>query len=65
MTLTLTCKNCQEAMTGETEDELVARVQDHVRGHSERHGGPPHTVSREQVLARLHREQAKQGSQQE
>jgi hypothetical protein len=59
MTLSLTCKNCNEAITGEDEDEFVARVQAHVRGHGRTHGFS-HIVSRRQVLARLRRQEARQ-----
>lgn len=50
MTLSLTCTRCKEVITADGEDELVSRVQAHVRSHSR-----VHAVSREQVLARLHR----------
>jgi hypothetical protein len=53
MTLSLTCKHCDEVLTGDDEDGLVARVQTHVRGHA-RDYGRGHAVSREQILARLH-----------
>lgn len=56
MTLSLTCKRCEQEITGTTEDELVAKVQDHVAGHSDPHGRT-HPVSAEHVLRRLrHRE---------
>ncbi len=58
MALSLTCNHCHEVVTGEDEDELVARVQNHVRGHAHDHGrdhGRDHAVSREQILARLRR----------
>ena len=55
MTLSLTCKHCDEVITGDGEDELVARVQTHVRGHARGHRRG-HAVSREQILARLHRQ---------
>lgn len=58
MTLSLTCKHCDATLTGATEDELVDRVQAHVRGHSLDHGRD-HTVSREQILARHARQQSK------
>ena len=47
MSLTLTCKHCGAAVAGETEDELVERVQAHVRGH-----GATHTPPRAAILAR-------------
>lgn len=56
MTLSLTCKRCNEPITGEDEDELVANVQAHVRDHS-RARGISHDVSRKQVLARLQRQE--------
>jgi hypothetical protein len=55
MTLSLTCKRCNEVITGHDEDELVTRVQTHVRLHTRLHA-----VSREQVLARLHRQDRKE-----
>jgi hypothetical protein len=61
MTLSLTRKRCNEAITGQNEDDLVANVQAHVRGHSRMHG-ISHTVSRRQVLARLRRQEAKESS---
>jgi len=61
MSLSLTCKRCNEPITGEDEDELVARVQAHVATHSRLHGRF-HQVSREQVLARLRRQEAKENS---
>jgi hypothetical protein len=64
MALSLTCKRCNEPITGETEDELVTNVQNHVRGHSRMHG-ISHTVSRRQVLARLRRQEAKESSDKE
>jgi hypothetical protein len=61
MTLSLTCKRCNEKITGEDEDELVVRVQTHVGTHGRLHGRF-HTVSREQVLTRLRRQEAKENS---
>jgi hypothetical protein len=58
MTLSLTCNRCKEKITGEDEDQLVARVQAHVDGHS-RTSGHSHAVSREHVLARLERQARK------
>jgi hypothetical protein len=55
MALSLTCRHCHQVITGDDEDELVARVQAHVRGHARDHGRD-HAVSREQILARLHRQ---------
>ena len=57
MTLTLTCKRCNEAITAEDEDELVVRVQAHVGAHSRAHG-VPHNLSRKHILVRLRRQQA-------
>jgi len=59
MTLSLTCTHCGVVLAGDDEDELVAQVQTHVRGHARDHGRD-HAISREQILARLHREQSKQ-----
>jgi len=44
MALSLACKSCKELITGEGEDELVARVQAHVSDHARAHGRE-HTVS--------------------
>lgn len=54
MTLSLTCRNCKLAISGEDEDELVAHVQEHVREHG-RAQGVTHVPSPEQILARLNR----------
>lgn len=56
MTLNLTCKRCDEILAGKTEDELVARVQAHVRGHADKHG-QDHAPTRAQILRRLARAQ--------
>jgi len=61
MTLRLTCQNCKKELTGDDEDELVASVQEHVAGHSQEHG-VSHTPSREHILHRLHRQQAKEAA---
>jgi hypothetical protein len=55
MTLSLTCKQCKQEVTGATEDELVAAVQDHVADHSGTHERA-HPVSRQHVLRRLRRQ---------
>ena len=59
MTLSLTCNRCHQPITGEDEDELVANVQEHVAAHGRAHG-MTHTPSREQVLRRLRKQQAKE-----
>jgi predicted small metal-binding protein len=52
MTLSLTCPRCDARVTADDEDELVAKVQSHVRDdHS-----ATHLLSREHILARLHRQ---------
>ncbi len=50
MTYSLTCRACKEVLIAETEDELVEKG----RAHGLKHG---HTkpLSRENILARLHR----------
>jgi hypothetical protein len=53
--LRLTCKQCQRDITGTTEEELVANVEDHVAGHAGTHRRA-HPVSREHVLRRLRRQ---------
>lgn len=55
MALSLTCKRCHEVVTGADEDELVALVQAHVRGHNNP-GDRDHNVSREHILTRLRRQ---------
>ena len=55
MSLSLTCKRCDQAITGTDEDELVANVQEHVARHSHKHERD-HEVSREHVLRRLRRQ---------
>jgi len=56
MTITMTCKRCDAEITATDEDELVTAVQSHIRDH-----GGEHAPSREQILARLHRETSKEG----
>ena len=46
MALSTTCKGCGLELKGNTEDELVAAVQEHI-ADAHAHG---HTPSREQVL---------------
>ena len=55
MPVTMTCRRCDIPISADNEDELVARVQDHVRTHP----GMPELTG-EHVLARLHRLQVKQ-----
>ncbi len=52
MTRSMKCNRCGEVLTGSAEDDLVDRVQAHVRGHACDHGRD-HAPSREQILARL------------
>jgi hypothetical protein len=59
MVLSLTCKRCEQEITGTDEDDLVTTMQAHVAGHSHEHERA-HDVSREHVLRRLRRQQAKQ-----
>lgn len=59
MTLSLTCKRCNKAITGEDEEELVSRVQAHVSAHSSV-DGVSHNVSRKHILVRLRRQEAKE-----
>jgi hypothetical protein len=54
MTVSLTCTRCQEAITAENEDQLVAQVQAHARDHGGAHG--QHIPSREHILAHLQRQ---------
>jgi hypothetical protein len=57
MNLTLTCKHCGAEVATETEDQLVERVEAHIHDHGGQHALP----SREQILALVHRQQAKKG----
>ncbi|WP_055751195.1 MULTISPECIES: hypothetical protein [Frankia] len=54
MTTSLTCKHCDTTISANDEEDLVAQVQTHVQDHAAAHGRV-HTVSRNHVLARLHR----------
>jgi len=56
MTVSMTCRHCNEAITADDEDELVTRVQTHFLGHE---GGPE--LTREHILSRLHRRQRQHG----
>jgi Protein of unknown function (DUF1059) len=53
MTVSVTCKRCDELITAEDEDELVAQVEAHARDHGA-HGA--HVPSRERILAHLLRQ---------
>lgn len=50
--LSLTCPRCHAVITADDEENLVARVQAHVRDD---HGGG-HVPSRKHILALLHRQ---------
>jgi predicted small metal-binding protein len=51
MSFTINCPRCDATITAEDEDDLVAKVQTHVR---EDHG-LEHTLPRKHVLARLNK----------
>jgi Protein of unknown function (DUF1059) len=53
MTLSMTCKRCRELITAETEDDLVAQVEEHARDHGGAHGR--HVPSRARILGHLRR----------
>lgn len=53
-TISLTCKRCGVVITAGDEDELVTQVQTH---HDREHDGA-HVLSRKQILARLHDQDA-------
>ncbi|AVH54699.1 MULTISPECIES: hypothetical protein [Streptomyces] len=57
MTISITCTNCHQEITGQDEDDLVPRVQAHVADHA-RAQGHEHTPTREQILTRLRRRRA-------
>lgn len=59
MALSLTCKRCEQEITGTDEDDLVTNVQAHVTGHSQEHERA-HEVSREHIRRRLRRQEAGQ-----
>jgi hypothetical protein len=50
MSISLTCGPCGTVITGDTEDDLVAIVQQHAREHDNTE------LSREHILAELHGE---------
>ena len=54
MTMTLTCPRCDTIIDAEDEDDLVAKVQAHVRDDHDLE----HTLPRKHILARLRREGA-------
>jgi Protein of unknown function (DUF1059) len=53
MALSITCKRCRELITAETEDDLMAQVQEHARDHGGAHGR--HVPPRARILAHLRR----------
>jgi hypothetical protein len=52
MSVSLICRHCNEEMSADDKEQLVGVVQRHVAGHAAEHGRE-HSVSREDVLARL------------
>lgn len=58
MMMTLNCQRCDAVIDAEDEDDLVAKVQDHVR---EDHG-LDHTMPRKHILARLRKVGPRQDS---
>jgi predicted small metal-binding protein len=52
MPMTLHCPRCDFVLSAEDEDELVAKVQAHVR----KDHGLEHTLPRKHILARLRRQ---------
>lgn len=52
MTVSLTCPRCDAEITADGEDDLVDKVQSHIRDDH----GATHALSREHILARLHRQ---------
>ena len=53
MTVSMTCKHCQELLTADDEDELVTLVQAHARTHDHEH---MRVLSAKHILRRLHRQ---------
>lgn len=60
MALTVTCKRCQELITAEDEDDLVAQVETHARDHGGAHG--THIPTRERILGHLKRSRDQSGT---
>lgn len=58
MTVSVNCPRCDAVITADDEDELVVRVQAHVRNDH----NAAHSPSRKHILARLHRQHSKRGS---
>jgi hypothetical protein len=58
MAVSLTCTRCQELITAEDQDELVAQVQAHARDHGGAHG--QHLPTRERILTHLQRQDAEE-----
>jgi uncharacterized C2H2 Zn-finger protein len=58
MTISLTCPRCDAVITARDEDELVVRVQAHVRDAHD----AGHCPSRKHILARLQRQGPKGGA---
>jgi hypothetical protein len=52
MVISIDCKRCQQRITAEDEDDLVAQVEAHARDHGG--AGGAHTPSREGILAHVH-----------
>lgn len=55
MLFSLTCPRCDAVITADDEEELVARVQAHVRDDH----NAAHSPSQKHILARLHRQHSK------
>jgi hypothetical protein len=51
MPLTINCPRCEAPITAHDENDLVQKVQTHVRDDH----GLAHTLSRKHILARLHK----------
>lgn len=54
MTLTMTCRHCNEEISAENEDGLVTGVQAHARTH-----GDKPELTAEHILSRFHRLQGR------
>jgi hypothetical protein len=57
MSLDVTCRHCNITISADDETTLVTRVQEHAGTHER-----PHQPTREQVLARLRRQQKRSTS---
>jgi hypothetical protein len=58
VTVSLTCKNCDELLAADTEDALLIVAQQHSDDHARAHGAQSHKLSLEHLRHRLAQEQS-------